>query len=338
MKIAIIGVGRMGRCHAQVVRNREWDLVGVCDQNLESLALTTKECGIPQERLFTDAGALLEQARPECVVVATTAPSHSHYTCMAAHAGVRYILCEKPMATSLAECDRMLAVCRQYQVKLAINHQMRFMEQYTEAKRIVTAETFGGLSSVAVVSGNFGMAMNGTHYFEMFRYVTDEQPVEVTAWFSKVRLPNPRGPQFDDPSGAVRLITASGKRFYMENSADQGHGIKVIYSGPYGQLVVDELAGKMYLSVRQEQYRDLPTTRYGMPWVEAEKKIEPASNASTSHAVLDALLNDRRPPSGEDGRLAAAILVAAYVSNENGHIPVRLDDGALPLERVFPWP
>lgn len=337
MRTAIIGVGRMGRCHIDAVRSLGLDLVGVCDHNLGSLALAKKEHGISEEHQFTDARRLLGEGMPECVVIATTAPTHSEYTCLAAEAGAQYILCEKPMANSLAECDRMLAVCQKYQVKLAINHPMRFMEQYTEPKRIVRSETFGGLSSVTVVTGNVGMAMNGTHFFEMFRFMTDEPPIEVTAWFSGIEVPNPRGPQFKDPAGAVRLITASGKRFYLENGADQGHGVKVIYSGRYGQLVVDQLAGEMYLAVRQEQYRDLPTTRYGTPWVETEYRFKLADNVVPSRAVLDALLNDRLPPSGEDGRLAVAVLVAAYVSDENGHIPVRLDNAQLPLDRVFPW-
>jgi len=324
MKVAVIGVGRMGQRHVQVIRDLGLQLVGVCDVNPESLALAGKEYGIPSEQRFHNAGVLLEQTTPECVIIATTALTHCVYTLLAAEAGARYILCEKPMGVSLAECDRMIETCQAYGVRLSINHQMRFMQQYTEPKRIVQSEAFGGLSSVTVVAGNFGMAMNGTHYFEMFRYMTDEAPVEVTAWFLPEMVPNPRGPQFEDRAGAVRLTTVSGKRFYMEISADQGHGMKVIYAGPYGQLVVDELEGTMILSMREEQYRDLPTTRYGMPWVETVK-------------MLDALLRDKNPPTGQDGRLAVATLVAAYVSNENGHIPVRLDDVDLPLDRAFAW-
>ena len=337
MKTAVIGIGRMGQRHVRIVRDLGLRLAGVCDQSVEALTLVGKEHRVPKERWFTDASALLKQTNPECVIVATTAPTHCEYTCLAAEAGVRYILCEKPMGVSLAECDRMIETCHTHGVRLAINHQMRFMQQYTEPKRIIQSDAFGGLGSVTVVAGNFGMAMNGTHYFEMFRYMIDEAPVEVTAWFSTEEVPNPRGPQFEDRAGAVRLTTASGGRFYMEIGADQGHGGKVIYAGPYGQLVVDELAGVMYLALREEQHRHLPTTRYGMPWVESVHQIERADAVAPSRAVLDALLDDKNPPTGEDGRLAVAVLVAAYVSHENGHVPVRLDDADLPRERVFPW-
>lgn len=337
MQVAIIGVGRMGRRHIQVVRDLGLELAGICDTSPESLALAAREHNVLPEQQFKDISLMLEQRQPDVVIVATTAPTHCEYTCLAAEAGAKYVLCEKPMAVSLVECDRMLEACNRHQVKLAINHQMRFMEQYTEPKRIVQSDAFGGLSSVTVVAGNFGMAMNGTHYFEMFRYMTDEPPAEVTAWFSKSKVPNPRGPQFEDRAGSVRLTTASGKRFYMEIGDDQGHGMQVIYAGPYGKLVVDELAGTMHLAVREDQYRSLPTTRYGMPWVESTHKIQPADAIAPSRAVLDALLNGKNPPTGEDGRLAVAVLVGAYLSDENGHRPERLAAGSLPLDRVFPW-
>ena len=337
MKIALIGVGRMGQRHIRVVRDLGLDLVGLCDQNAEALALVGKEYGIPPKQQFNSASALLEKTAPECVIIATTAPSHCEYVCLVAAAGAKYVLCEKPLGVSLAECDRMIDSCKARGVRLAVNHQMKFMEQYTEPKRLVESEAFGGLSSVTVVAGNFGMAMNGTHYFEMFRYMTDEVPVEVTAWFSEGKVPNPRGPQFEDRAGAVRLITTGGKRFYMDISADQGHGIKVTYASPYGQLVVDELAGIMYLAVREEQYRKLPSTRYGMPSAESVIKIKPADALGPTRSVLDALLNDKNPPTGEEGRLAVTALVAAYVSDEHGHVPVRLDDPDLPRDRVFPW-
>ncbi len=337
MKTVILGVGRMGRRHIQVVHDLGLELVGVCDTNPDALALAAKEQGVPSALHFADAPALLQATQPECVIIATTAPTHCEYTSLAVEAGARFILCEKPMAVSLAQCDEMLMICSQHGTRLAINHQMRFMEQYTEPKRIAQSNALGGLQSVTVVAGNFGMAMNGTHYFEMFRYMTDEPTLEVTAWFSSDPVPNPRGAQFKDRAGAIRLETASGKRFYAEIGSDQGHGIKVIYGCRYGQIVVDELAGTIQVSARQEQFRDLPTTRYGMPSQECGQKIAPADVIAPTCAVLKALLQGENYPTGEDGRAAVAALSAAYVSDEMGNVPVRFDKVELPLERTFPW-
>jgi predicted dehydrogenase len=337
MKTVIIGAGRMGRRHIQVVRELGLNLVGICDLNPAALLSAADELGVPHELHFIDIRQMLKQTVPACVIVATTAPTHCEYTCLAAESGAKYVLCEKPMAVSLAECDKMLDVCARCGTALAVNHQMRFMEQYNEPKRIIESSAFGGLCSITVVGGNFGMAMNGTHYFEMFRYMTAETPVEVSAWFSADKVPNPRGPQFEDRAGSVRLTSSGGKRYYMEIGADQGHGVNVIYAGPYGQLVVNELAGNMKLITRDEEYRHLPSTRYGMPAVEKSFQIEPADVIGPSRAVLNALLNKTNFPTGEDGRLAVSVLVGAYVSDENGHRPVRINEEPLPRGRIFPW-
>ncbi len=335
MKVAVIGAGRMGLRHIQIIREMGLELAGVCDLKVEALALAQKEQSVPEKKQYIDAVKLLEQTHPECVIIATTAQAHCEYVCSAVEHGAKFILCEKTMAVSLEECERMISCCNKAGVALAINHPMRFMERYVEAKKIIQ-DTLGGLASVTVVAGNFGMAMNGTHYFEMFRYITDEAPGEVTAWFSDNNVPNPRGEQFHDCAGSVRITTQTGKRCYLEAGYDQGHGLQVVYAGRYGQLVIDELAGLMRWVARQEQYRSLPTTRYGMPWVEYTRKIAPADVIAPSKAVLKALLEKDNYPTGEQGYLAVKTLVAAYISNENAHSAIAID-GRLPYSRVFPW-
>jgi predicted dehydrogenase len=336
MRAAVIGAGRMGRRHVTVVRDLGLELSLLADVSADALAAAGREEGVPAAALHTDVVGMLRQSRPECVVVATTAPSHAEYVVRAAEAGARVILCEKPMATSLADCDRMIAACAKAGARLAVNHQMRFMEQYTVPRGLLESEAFGGLRSVVVAAGNFGMAMNGTHYFEMFRFMAGEAPATVTAWFSSGAVPNPRGPQFQDRAGSVRMETASGKRFYMDVSDDQGHGVKVTYSARNGQITVDELAGLMVLDVRRDEHRALPTTRYGMPNRHEERRIEPADAVAPTRSVLKALLAGSDYPTGEDGRLAVASLVAAYVSDETGHAPVAVD-ARLPADRTFPW-
>jgi predicted dehydrogenase len=337
MKAAIVGLGRMGLRHLQILKDLELEVVGAFDVQDAVREKARTDFGLTPATLFTDARAMFERAKPELAVIATTAPSHPELVCLAAQNGVKAILCEKPMATSLADCDRMIDVCAKAGTRLAINHQMRFMEQYTAAKAIVQDESFGGLSSVTVTAGNFGIAMNGSHYFEMFRYMTDEMPVTVSAWFSPETVPNPRGPQFEDRAGAVRVTTAKGRRFYMDASIDQGHGMYVTYAGPFGRLDVDELAGRAHLVVRKPEHRAQPTTRYGMPWDERSITIASADAVAPTRAVLSALLAGKNYPDGADGRMAVEVLAAAYASNEQGGRTIELANANLPRDRSFPW-
>jgi predicted dehydrogenase len=335
MKICVIGVGRMGRRHITAARNAGFQLAGIFDQSPEAVASTLTECKVDKAIAFSDAGQMLAAVGPDAVVVSTTAPSHCEFVCAAAAAGVRFILCEKPMAASLEECDRMIAACRAAGARLAVNHQMRFMEQYTSIKAMVDTPEFGGLRSMVVSASNFGLAMNASHYFEAFRYLAGDV-VEICCWFDPSNVPNPRGPQYVDRSGQLRGVSASGTRLIMELGADLGHGIEVVYGCRNGQILVDELAGFVRGIHRATEYRDLPTTRYGMPANEFQRKIAQAEVTKPTEDLWRAVLAGGSYPDGEAGRHALAVLVAANLSGESGGDRVTLG-ARLPLERKFMW-
>jgi predicted dehydrogenase len=335
--VAVFGAGRMGRRHVHSIRKLGLKLMGIVDPSPGALQEAKAEHALTDNQVFVCAEDLYAISIPECLVVSTTADSHCSLVCAAAERGVKYILVEKPMAVSLTECERMIATCLQFGARLAVNHQMRFMQQYSAPKELLNSEAYGGVKSMTVVGGNFGMAMNGTHYFEAFRFLCDENPVEVTAWFSPEIVPNPRGAQFEDRAGAVRVVTESGKRLYLEIGADQGHGVQVTYAARNGIISINELTGQMTTSVREAQYRELPTTRYGMPAELDQLTIAPTEVIDSTAQVLRALLSDdSESVTAQQGMLAIKVLVAAYTSAENGGATIKLD-GNIDASRVFPW-
>lgn len=336
MITALIGLGRMGMRHATVLEQCQLPITAISDLNRDTCEAVGNAHGIPPEHRYQSAIELIDQVRPELLVIATTAPGHHELVIRAAQKGARIILCEKPMATNLRDCESMISACSAAGVKLAINHQMRFMEQYVTPKSMIASEAFGGLGSVIVSAGNFGMAMNGTHYFEMFRYLCDEEPVKVSAWFSKDELANPRGPQFKDASGTIRMETPSGKRFYMDCSSDQGHGMHVTYNCRNGRISVDELAGDLSFVVRKADHRGEPTTRYGMPYETGSAVITPADAVAPTRAVLEALLKGEDYPTGENGLLAMKLLIAAHLSNERGGATIDLRSETIPVDYSLP--
>jgi predicted dehydrogenase len=336
MKVAIIGAGRMGRRHLHVISRLELVLVGVVDLYRQSLDETKQEHNLSDALLFQKPEELFAIVVPDCLIISTTADFHCSLTCQAAERGVKYILVEKPLAVSLEECDRMISTCAKFGAQLAVNHQMRFMEQYSMPKALLYSEPYGGFKSMTVIGGNFGMSMNGTHYLEAFRYMSGEAPFEVTAWFDPDIVTNPRGTRFEDRAGSMRVTTASGKRLYLEIGSDQGHGLEVIYAGRNGLISVSELTGKMTTTVRQSEFRELPTTRYGMPADSTNLTIASAEVIDSTALALSALLRDENRVTAEEGMMAVKALAAAYFSAENGSCSVRLDE-KLDRKRVFPW-
>jgi predicted dehydrogenase len=337
MRVAVVGVGRMGVRHIEAARGLGMAVCGIADVSADALHAARQRYCIKDEDCFNDAAKMLAKVAPDAVVIATTAPTHASFVMEAAGRGVRYLLCEKPMATSIADAEAMIGICDEAGMSMAVNHQMRFMPQYTAVKKLVSGDELGPLSSVLVAGSNFGLAMNASHYFEMFRFVTDHPVRSIQAWFDEETLPNPRGPKFIDRSGRLLAISEAGPSMFIDFSSTSGHGLQTTYIFRNGQVAVDELDGYLRMSLRKPEFRDLPTSRYGMPADVRTTSIEPADTVGPTAAVWAALLRGEDFPDGRVGLHALRCLVAAHVSSESNSASVRVDSGTLPRERVFPW-
>ena len=78
----------------------------------------------------------------QCVYVATPVHLHAEQTIAAAEAG-KDVLCEKPMAMTTAECDRMIAACRAHRVRLGIAYYRHFYPVVLRAKAIIASGEIG---------------------------------------------------------------------------------------------------------------------------------------------------------------------------------------------------
>ncbi len=315
INVAVIGLGRMGVRHIQAIKNLGMNLIGVADIATSSLNSVAAEFGVDENYCFLDAEKMLRTIKPQALVIATTAPSHAKLVCLAAEVGVKYILCEKPMACSLEEVDLMRDVCKRSGSILAINHQMRFLPHYNRIKELVSSNELGPLSSVIVAGSNFGLAMNASHYFEMFRYITDTNVTKLRAWFEETQLENPRGPEFKDCSGRLLAQNDFGVSMYIDFSAAAGHGLQLIFICRNGQIVADEITGDIRIAARKEEYRNMPTSRYGMPADISQITVEPTSTVAPTMELWQAMISGDSFPDDNVGAYVINCLVAAHYSN-----------------------
>lgn len=335
-KIGLIGAGRMGRRHLQAIRVLGHSIFGIVDSSPDSRTLAGRELGLDGKIMFPDTGSFYNFGIPDCVIVSTTANSHHDLVIEASELGVKYILVEKPMAVSLGQCCKMIEFCEKNGSLLSVNHQMRFMDQYSKVRKFCESEGLGGLCSMSVISGNMGLAMNCCHYFEAFRFLAGEDIESVRACLEDEELPNPRGIQFKDKAGFLQAETRSGKRLHVEFGSDQGNGISVIYGCRLGQIYVDELTGNYVIRQRKAGDRNLPTTRYGMESEYTRGDFSPVEVVYSSAEVLKALLADENRVTGHDGLKVVKTLVSCYQSSHLGGAKVRVDDLDCD-ETLFSW-
>ena len=338
IKASLIGCGRMGQVHAQVLKELGINVTSLADKFKPSTDFIIENWFKQNPPAsYTNLNELLANEEPDLLVIATTADGHADHAIDGMKAGIPLVFSEKPITNSLKQCLHLKNICQEQGTRLAVNHQMRYLPQYQIPKKLVNSESYGGLKSMHISAGNFGLAMNGTHYLEAFRYLSGENIVEVSAWFDAQSLPNPRGAQFNDVSGCLRATTSSGRRLYIDSSINQGHGVQVTYMGRNGRITIDELTGTMTTVVRQPEHREAPTSRYGMPVAIEEEKIKPVELVDSTKAVLEALVKGGDYPTLHDGTLAVKTLIAAYHSHRNGGIPVKIADIPDNDPEIFPW-
>ncbi|WP_282940666.1 Gfo/Idh/MocA family oxidoreductase [Paenibacillus sp. RC67] len=157
MKVAVVGCGIMGRTHA-----RNWSsvqgvqLVGVCDIDKE---LADKIAASNGTNAYTSFEDLLAAEQPDMVSICVPTYLHKPLVLQAAQAGI-HIVCEKPIAPSLADAEEMIAACRLNNVRLFIAHVVRFFPSYKDLAAKVRAGVIGdpGVMHTKRIGGHPGRA------------------------------------------------------------------------------------------------------------------------------------------------------------------------------------
>jgi predicted dehydrogenase len=161
------------------------EVVAVCDLREEALADFKAQWGDvwPEVRLYTDYREMLKEEKPDLVSVATSDHVHAEMTVEAAEGGARAILCEKPIATSLEDADRMIAAAEANGVPLSIEHTRRWDSSYLKAREIIRSGEIGPLRTV--VCEEFGrramLFRNGTHLLDMICFFAEANPQWLVA-------------------------------------------------------------------------------------------------------------------------------------------------------------
>ena len=122
-------------------------LVAVMRRDAEKAEDYARRHGVP--RWYADADALIADPDVDAVYIATPPSSHARFTVAAAQAG-KPVLVEKPMATSVAECERMIAACEQAGVPLFVAYYRRALPRFEAMRHIVQSGRIGAPRAVAI--------------------------------------------------------------------------------------------------------------------------------------------------------------------------------------------
>ena len=307
----LIGCGDISRKRvAPALRDSaSCELIAVSRARTELAESFAREFGA--RRWYSDWRELLLDFDVDAVYIATPVHLHAEQTIAAAEAG-KHVLCEKPMALDVSDCDRMIAACRANNVKLGIAYYRHFYPAVRRVKELIDS---GELGVPVVVQINA---------FEWF----DPAPSDARAWLIKKELSG-GGPMFDfgchrievllDIFGKVRDVKATlANTLFDREVEDVATAVFQFERGTIGTLTVSHAArepqdtfnlfcshGSIHIPVLNERTMRVVASD--------GERIETQPNARNIHQPLiqdfaAAVLTNRDPVvTGEIGRAVALV-------------------------------
>jgi predicted dehydrogenase len=218
------------------------EIAGGADPSDEQRARWTKETCSPA---FATLDELVEQAKPEAIVVATPPDSHAALCVQALSAGA-HVFCEKPFVSSTSEADEVLAAATAARRQVAVNHQYREFPIFSAVKAKIGSDDAGRLVFCQMwqlmnlapwdepvewraAMPNRTLFEGGVHLVDLLVHLYDEYPVGVYAQRSS-------GIEEGREADAIQVVTLD------------------FPSGRIAQITIDRLCagGTRYLEVRAD--------------------------------------------------------------------------------------
>jgi UDP-N-acetyl-2-amino-2-deoxyglucuronate dehydrogenase len=197
-RVAIVGLGNAGHTlHLPALAGMDAvRVVGACDLAPAMRDRAKASWNVP---VFEDFGRMLDESKPDVVIVATPPDTHCDYGLQALAAGA-HLICEKPFVNSLDEADRLIAAAKTAGRRIALNHEFREMPIFRALRDAVDSGAYGRLAFAQVWQlmdlppwmepGWRGQMLQrtlyeaGVHLVDYLMALFGEKPRAVQAWTS----------------------------------------------------------------------------------------------------------------------------------------------------------
>lgn len=321
LKVAVIGVGSMGQHHARVYSElASTKLVAVMDVNAVAAERIGNKFGVP---FYTDYIQMLAEQQPRAVSIAVPTVLHEEVATATMEAGA-HVLIEKPIAATVEEGKRLIAMANKLDKKLMVGHIVRFNPATQLLKqKLIDGELGRVFQIICRRIGSFPARIRDVgvivdlapHDVDVMRFLLDATPQYVFAETQRcIHMAH------EDMMLAVLSFPNNIKGGMEINWLTPKKVREVIVLGERGMFCVDNLTQDLYFYKISQANRGLPggleqfksvsegqTIRYNV------KRQEPLKIELS--AFVKAIINDTAVPvSGEDGLAALDISLALVKS------------------------
>jgi len=316
IRAGIIGSGARSAAHTHAYKEFDnVDIIAFCDVISERAESRAKEFGA--KTIYTDYRELIKSKSVDVISICSPNETHAEIAIMAAEAGI-HVLCEKPMAQSLKECDDMITSADKSGVKLAVNFQSRFFPRTHWIKELIETGQMGDV----VIAKGYGWTI---HVWDLVRFVMDD-PAHVSAEWGGAQLVH-RDPLLATvrfANGHIGFMQASS-RFSEPGLSEKQNclsfvGRKLTASfGLWSNELVLSSADEEYIKKMEEAKAE----RFSNQQLLAPSVPDIAD-------FLNSIIHDKKPTiPGEEGRKSVEFVVATYKSaltGESVNLPIEVSD------------
>ncbi|MGI4795239.1 MAG: Gfo/Idh/MocA family protein, partial [Janthinobacterium lividum] len=348
--IAVVGLGTLaleniipGFSEAKNVR-----LTGLVSGEPEKARAVAAQYGVPEKNLYSYDTFDRIRDNPEIDAVYIVLPNalHAEFTIRAAQAG-KHVLCEKPMAATVAQAQSMVDACQQAKRTLMIAYRLQYSPEHRTVIDLARSKAYGAVRMIEAVngqndapngqwrqikalSGGGSLPDVGLYCLNAFRYITGEEPIEVTGQLTRP-ADDPRFREIEDvamftlrfPSGIVGSGTSAysfhESRFLRVHAERGWFGLDPAFGYDNLTLNINRKAGKASAT---EMRRFSPKSQF-------------AEEMDAFAASLAAGETPRTP--GAEGLQDMKIMAAIYQSAASGRAVTLPTSAGLDVTRG-PWP
>jgi len=321
LRAGVIGCRPVGVYHAAgIVDSEQAQLVAACDFDRQTLDDFIAQW--PDEKItaHTNHRDMLADEKLDLVTIATSDHRHADLVVDASEAGVKGIFCEKPLATTLADADRMIAACKANDTILSVDHTRRFQPLWRRAKELVVEGKIGNLQYiVATFTGPRAMLFrNGTHLLDVICYFADSKPVWLVAEleqgyedYSEYRGDGGHDPATEPGANAYIHFENGVKGFYIggsKNTTPFTEQAEIV--GSTGRIVVaNDKLGTLYQGDTEEAIEIVELPIHGIA-------------AGVRELVSIVADGGELVSPGHAGHTVVELLIGILRSQQQGHSPV----------------
>jgi predicted dehydrogenase len=334
-RIGIIGAGFVANLHAEAIGHvPDAEVVAVASSRLDRAEAFAGERGIAHA--FGDYRELLRLPDVDAITIACPNDLHAQ-VCIDAAAAGKHVICEKPLALNLDECDAMIEACRKAGVLLLYAEELLFAPKYVRAKTLVDEGALGRVYYVRQLECHYGPHSDwfwdvrrsgggvlmdmGCHSIAFARWIYDNAPIESVAAELGTFV---HGDRTQGEDHAIVTLRFAGDRLAVaENSWARAGGVDdrgEIY-GSAGLTVADLLRGSSLTTYSSTGYGyavEKAETTQGWTFTMFEETWNYGFPQEMAHFI--ACIEGREQPrsTGEDGRAVLEAIIAAYASAGHG--------------------